>query len=519
MKNTFPIILSLLFTTTVLFSATITVTSSADSGVGTLREAVKNANAGDEIVFASNVTSISLLDTIIIHKNLSITGDATNTTTLQKSSSGKLYIYLETDSSTTVCFNNITLKNFYNCVGGAIKSKGNLKLNNCKISNNNAKTSASGIYSAGELNAYNCTFEDNINGAVSCNNANFEGCTFKGNYCQNGGAINVSGGKTVSIKNCLFEGNSASTFGGAICNRGYTTIDNCIFRKNSASYSESGIGNAGEIIIKNSTFDGNQKSVFGNSSFLESIKVKATFLNCLFIHNTETSSSAGVLQNGRYATLNVINCTIADNAAIGLQANNTDAYGTKTFDNIYLYNNIFDNNIIGSGEKYDIYVSYNTNNPEQTILSTAYNNIIGKTNLTINKSNIIGLDPLFVGNGDYSLQAISPAIDAGNNTYYPYTEYPTDLANNYRINNNNTIDLGAYEFQRGLSAIKTPSASGLKIDNNNQIIVENTTEPVAIYNMMGQLVASGLATTGFTVPQAGVYLVCIGRQQVKVLIK
>src|SRR5690242_14497238 len=41
-------------------ATTITVTSSADSGAGTLRDALANANNGDTIVFAPGVTSITL---------------------------------------------------------------------------------------------------------------------------------------------------------------------------------------------------------------------------------------------------------------------------------------------------------------------------------------------------------------------------------------------------------------------------------------------------------------------------
>ncbi len=517
MKNAFIIILIFLFTTTVSFSATITVTSSADSGTGTLRQAVTNANAGDEIVFASNVTTISLL-ALVIDKNLTITGDAINTTVLQRNTTvTNINWHLEIDSAATVTFNNLTFQDFYSCVGGAVYSKGNLTVNNCKILNNRAKTSASGIYCTGELNVYNTSFENNIKGAVCCGKAYFEGCTFKGNYDQNGGAIYIRSKKEATIKDCLFEGNSASQFGGAITNYGNTTIDNCIFRNNSAVYSESVIGNAGEILVNNCVFDGNQKNVFGNSPFIQSVDVTATIVNSLFIRNVENSLTSGVIENGRYATLNVINCTIADNTAIGLYANNYEGYGTKNFDNIYLYNNVFYNNTISNGEKYDIYVSHNSSNPEQTVLSTAYNNIIGKTNLTLGNSNLIGDDPLFVGIGDYSLQKNSPAINAGNNSYIP-NGILTDLALKSRVSNS-LVDMGAYEFQSDGSVIKTPSVGELKIySNNHRIIIENATESVAIYDVTGQLVASGIETE-FSLPRTGVYFVCIGRQQAKVLIK
>jgi len=59
---------------------------------------------------------------------------------------------------------------------------------------------------------------------------------------------------------------------------------------------------------------------------------------------------------------------------------------------------------------------------------------------------LIGIDPLFAGNGDFSLQENSPAIDAGSNDFLS-AETIVDLAGNPRINGG-TVDIGAFEFQQ-----------------------------------------------------------------------
>ena len=63
----------------------------------------------------------------------------------------------------------------------------------------------------------------------------------------------------------------------------------------------------------------------------------------------------------------------------------------------------------------------------------------------------IAQDPLFVGNGDYHLQAGSPAIDAGDDGAVP-SDLLTDLDGSPRIRGDR-VDLGAYEAPEPASAL------------------------------------------------------------------
>ena len=62
-------------------AATLTVTSSADNGVGSLRAVVGTSTTGDVIVFDPSVTSIALATTVTMAKGVTIDGGGTVTIT------------------------------------------------------------------------------------------------------------------------------------------------------------------------------------------------------------------------------------------------------------------------------------------------------------------------------------------------------------------------------------------------------------------------------------------------------
>ncbi len=79
-------IITLLFSVTLASAETIIVTTGEDSGTGSLRQAVTDAENGDVIVFDNNITTIYFAGVIKIDKNITISGNTTNNTICQNAS-------------------------------------------------------------------------------------------------------------------------------------------------------------------------------------------------------------------------------------------------------------------------------------------------------------------------------------------------------------------------------------------------------------------------------------------------
>ncbi len=163
-------LISILILTVIASSAfckTITVNSSADSGAGTLRQAVLDAVANDTIVFEDSITTITLTSYVIaLEKNVTIIGDSISTTTILAPNSRHFVLPDMTGIGEPVVasLNNLTLKDgyFYTCGGSIYNRKGNtLTLNNCFIVENSAGNFAGAILNAGTLITNNCLFEKN----------------------------------------------------------------------------------------------------------------------------------------------------------------------------------------------------------------------------------------------------------------------------------------------------------------------------------------------------------------------
>jgi hypothetical protein len=131
----------------VAHSATNTVTSLADSGLGSLRQTMADSSAGDSIVFGV-AGAISLSSELVVDKDLRIIGPGNSALTLR----GGLGRIFNIQSNVTVLISSLTIRDGRTGPGqpgGAIYNAGNLSVTNCVIANNATRdTEISGVAGA-----------------------------------------------------------------------------------------------------------------------------------------------------------------------------------------------------------------------------------------------------------------------------------------------------------------------------------------------------------------------------------
>jgi len=290
---------------TTLRGATISVFSNADSGAGTLRQAIFDALPGDTINFAlsgffSNEIDLTS-DELVINKNVTIDGPGADRLTIRGSSSG-FRIFHVAPASVTVSISGVTIQ-FGNALnGGGILNTGTLTIVDCAIDSN----IGGGIANSGTLTVTNSIVSGNqLNNAQSSHGA---------------GIANTG---TVTLTSSTISGNStrsAESYGGGIANTGVLTIASSTIWANETTYgfqqgdggqsSGGGIANfdGGTLTITNST-------VSGNHSYQ--------------IHTSQ--SSGGGIANFGGATLMITNSTVSGNQSNEFDSGESNGGGIANF--------------------------------------------------------------------------------------------------------------------------------------------------------------------------------------------
>ncbi len=261
--------------------STLTVTSVADSGAGSLRADIAAANPGDAINFAPSLDgqTIRLTSGLVVNKSLTIQGPGASELTI---SALRARAFTFQGAATNATLSGLTISHSF----GLINSGSTLTINNCTLSNNTASFEGEGgaiaNVNGGALTINDCTLSGNscssYGGAVYNSGAtlNILNSTLSGNQAMGpggdyglvrgeGGAIYSSSGK-VSITNCTLSNNSAGYFGGAIFNESPSTmtVNGCTFSGNveDRGYEGDSVGNdidnyanlASSLTIINSVF-------------------------------------------------------------------------------------------------------------------------------------------------------------------------------------------------------------------------------------------------------------------------
>jgi hypothetical protein len=254
MKNrTLPVKTRILFLITLLCAAmasvqnlhAATVTSTADSGAGTLREALASASDGDTVDFSVSGTITLTSGQLVVNNSLTISGPgAANLAVNGNAASRVFYI----SSGKTVTISGLTITNgrksgigIESVGAGILNGHATLTVSNYTISGNSAAGNGGGIYNSGDffgsatLTVNNSTISGNSvpasgggihNHGVSFGSATLtvNNSTISGNSAGGGGGGGIfndgssSGSAPLTVSNCTTSGNSAVSGGGGIYN-------------------------------------------------------------------------------------------------------------------------------------------------------------------------------------------------------------------------------------------------------------------------------------------------------------
>ncbi|MEH2115632.1 Calx-beta domain-containing protein [Nostoc sp.] len=376
------------------------VTNTNDSGAGSLRQAIINANNDpgiETIIFdPTGIFGDATPDTITLTSGeLNVTqaviiqGTGANKLTISGNNTSRVF---NASASLSIDGLNITGGNAAN--GGGIYSTSSITLSNSSISGNTASTSGGGIYSSSSV-----TLSNSI---ISSNTAN-----------SNGGGIYSS---NATISNSTFSSNTANNNGGGIYSSN-ATISNSTFSSNTANSNGGGIFSSSILTISNSTISSNTAKTYGGGIDTNN----ATVSNSTIFGNTADSDNNGQGDGGGIyragGTVSISNSIIAGNIDPGNQG--ADIYGSNFNGNAY--------NLIGK--------------------------IAGKSSGTLGTgTDIINPNPGLKPLGDYggstqthALTFSSPARNAGDPAYSGGLTTDQRGIDFNRIESGR-IDIGAFEY-------------------------------------------------------------------------
>lgn len=268
------------------FSDTLIVTSDADSGPGSLREAVATAAAGDTIIFQLPLPAVITLfeNGISIEKSLSIIGPGPNSLTIVFSGESSVLAVGPGMLDVTISGLRVTGTEFFTFEGGGLfnASTGLVDIQDCVFDSNFAIIGG-GVANEGSMSLTACTVSNNFveggesggGGVYNAGTMAITGCAIIYNRADGlpGGLPLIAGGGilnngTLSVVNTTLSANSTiKGYGGGIANsEGSLTITSCTITENNAEGgSGGGIYNSasapGEIHLQNSIIAANTNGV------------------------------------------------------------------------------------------------------------------------------------------------------------------------------------------------------------------------------------------------------------------
>ena len=423
--------------------STIAVTSPGDSGAGTLRAAIVQANLDatpDTIAFAPSAAGPIVLTSALpdLATSMTIEGLGLSTSTVTRSDAVETpnFRIFNVLAGADVTISGLTISGGLSDLttgaqGGGIKNAGTLTVTDAAINENTASGNAlngdvfnvlqghgGGIFNSGSLTLKATTVAGNT---ANGNEAGFAGFNSigEGGGIFNTGMLSIDGG-TINDNKAAGYLYSAASFGGSgagIENTGTAVILNTLIADNAADPyllgGGGGIDNTGTLTVKTSTIRGNSAwsgGGIGNFTYSADDSPLLTVVASTIAGNsadTHTGSGGGINNGG---TASVTSSTISGNLAMegGGIANQYDAPLTV------VSSTIADNSAnvyMGGGIAAGIASQTATPTTQATVIDTIFRNVAG---------------------GDVSAGNGGQLISLGHNLFSVHPQVvlqPTDLVN------------------------------------------------------------------------------------------
>ena len=419
-------------------AATFTVTNTNDSGPGSLRQAIIDANAAagdDTIVFDAGVFStpqtivLTSGELTIQDSNLTINGPGSGLLSISGNNQSRSFIIRATGAPVvTATFNNLTIKDGIGG-GGAIRGNGPLY----------QKVTLNASWAVLRDKFGSPSFGGAIQVAHGVGDLNIDNSIFYRNTGNGGGAIGCGGGgsscASVTITDTLFEENNSGSNGGAFtcCGNGAQTTPITLER---VAFIRNVSGNNGTAL---------RLSADVNTNF--------NLRNVTIAGNTTTPQGIGPAVVFQFGKLNFENSTIAYNTNRDTSTDRAAGLASTWPEMIVTFRNtIVAKNTNANGVALDIDIRNRILNSQgYNIFGTLIGGTVVEGDTTGNQ---IGVDPLLDAiprrNGSFlktlALRPGSPAIDAADPANFLATDQ-RGIARPVDGDGNGTAlpDIGAFE--------------------------------------------------------------------------
>ncbi len=319
-------------------AATIIVTNTNDSGPGSLRQALADANHGDTIDFAVTGTIQLISDGLLIARNVTISGPGADQLAID---GNQAEFVLSVSPQITAAISGLTIRNGY---FGIYNQQGRLSVSNCVVSGNTfaglynisgqdslgasmtiTKSILSNNLGTGVFNDVTHTVAHNsagpsspdlvcacmtITDSVASNNAK--------NGISNSGSYTANATATLTVVNSIVADND----GGGIANDGElgsataTIVSTTVSGNSLGGVFSSGLpplGSFGQLTITKSTISGNSAFRGGGINCYGSF---LTVANSTISGNSSERDGGGIYANGflNGPNVSIVNSTISGNS-------------------------------------------------------------------------------------------------------------------------------------------------------------------------------------------------------------